>query len=560
MENLENGVGDFVHNAVYHAKGYMGYSRQERRKQTFAHHLRKDRARQRMEERENRQRRRAGLPSIPALRKATNVSKALNGMKAPLKLRGAIERRFQDVITHKWRKLLKTDLCMQDLFAQEKNGEALGTGPQLLAQELEASRDSLDLEDIHPIFSHLNLEKCLLQTDLSIRAIGQATRNLRPALALATKLLTAPELQSWWYHLMYGTIGTSITTKKTQLLPSPMEQDIPTARADFAALLEALACRMQFYWAPFHVPNRPGPKPDAVHSTWGFWEMLSDYLDISKIVLRLARKRAQGYNGLIGISSMTLYHLLSPESPTRESLEQDTCLHVQLAFTLVHELAHAVYSLRRIPLVDVASWGTGEVYAYDTDISNEIGMSWENYACDGVILSSQVTKEHIEGIVAKSWKHVLVPGPWAYTHVPQEWLRDLFRKDTWKDVTKHMERLEKPIGRSGSFVAERWNEERWEFWPITYENRMATGETAFLEDGGRVTGNVEAWYERARELDMAASVRSGKCEYKQTRGPRGISIGWGIRFREEDEDEVMEEEEEEQEEEEELTMTNQVWY
>lgn len=553
LENLENNIGDFVENAMYHAKGYMKYSKQDRRKQSFAHRLRKDRARQRSEERERRERRRHGLPDVPFLQKTTEVSTHIAGMKAPLKPRAAIAKRYTDNITHKWRRFLMEDTFLRDLIVQEKNGETLG-GPQLLQEDLKESLDGLRLneEDIHPIFSNLNLERCLLESELSIPAVRRTTLSMRPALALATKFLTAPELQSWWYHLIYGVPATDRSTRKSYLRASPLEEDIPTARTEFAAVLEALSRRIQFCWTTGAL--RDGTGFDGIHSSFGFWDMLGNFIDTSKMDLRTARKRADGYNGFIGISTRFLYHLLSPTSPARSDLQADTRLQVQLAVTLTHELAHAVYAFRNQPFANY-QYPSGELHIFDTDVVNEAGASWENHIWDGVILNCSVDRDGISDMVARTWGMEVLPSPWALTYVPDAWLRDLFRDTTWGDVSGHMAKLERPMGRPNKFVAERWVRGRG-FESVWYVGGRATGEFADEFKGeGKIRGGVERWFEGRREEDMAVAVGMGAFEYEVRRGARDVVLGRGVVGRREEEgsEEVGGEEEEN-------GLTGQWWY
>ncbi|KAF1965368.1 hypothetical protein BU23DRAFT_26903 [Bimuria novae-zelandiae CBS 107.79] len=116
---------------------------------------------------------------------------------------------------------------MQKLVQQRAAGDVLGSGPQLLVQNLRRNPDSLDLDDIRPLFRYENMQSDVLRFRLPEAQNRQAYDAMRPVFALVQKFLLAPELQSFWFHLM--------------------KDDLETARAEFNALLQDMADRIKFY-------------------------------------------------------------------------------------------------------------------------------------------------------------------------------------------------------------------------------------------------------------------------------------------------------------------------
>ena len=241
------------------------------------------------------------------------------------------------------------------------------------------------------------------------------------------------------------------------------------------------------------------------------------------------RAPPQGYNGVIGLSCDFLYHLLSPDSVCRTSLEAATRLQVQLAVTLVHEMAHALYVFRGLPWFNFQD-GSTEFFIFDTDLANEAGWSWENWVWNEVIISGCLDKDVVGPMRVYTWESRTLQYPCMYTVVPHEWLRDLFRRPTWTNITRHIDQLSRPVGRPKTFTADRWVEDEGILRRVTYVNGLATGEeNAFFNDEeGAVVGNVERWFRRVRKADMRKALRTGRFYERLVRGPHGELLGKGI--------------------------------
>lgn len=409
---------------------------------------------------------------------------------------------------------------MQALFREEQaNGHVPPQATGLFAREFGNSPDVLDTR-IHRVFRPSNFQNPMLQTRLTEGRRHQAWVNMRPALTLATKFLLDPRCGAFWNHLMYGTPVTDATTRKSYLEHSDLENDLQTARTDFAALLESLADRTTFYWRP---ERSEGPTL-AGQTGFSFWQILGEFIDTSRF--DHFRKSAEGYNSFIGLSSKFLYNLTSQSAVTFTDNEADIRFQFLFAVTLTHELAHAIYGWRGLPHVD---WPNGdcEIFAFDTDLSNEIGWSWENHIWDGVILTCTLDHDAIGEVTARTWESQLLQETYVHVPTPQAWLKSLFMKDTWKDINQVIKQVPRPVGRPHFFIAQRWidNQRMFEF--VDYVNFLAAKpEHQVLNDReGPVKGDVDTWFKRVRKIDVQKAVRTGLFMTERQLGPRFEVIG-----------------------------------
>ncbi|KAL5379248.1 hypothetical protein DPSP01_008523 [Paraphaeosphaeria sporulosa] len=412
---------------------------------------------------------------------------------------------------------------MRALFAEERNNDEVP--PQvtgLFVQEFRNSPDALGTH-IHRVFRPSNWQNPMLQPRLTEGRRHQAWVNMRPALTLATKFLLDPRFGAFWYHLMYGTPVTDAATRKTYLEHSNREDDLQTACADFEALLESLADRTTFYWRP---EKSEGPTFAGV-TQFSFWEILKDFIDSSRFD-RL-RKPVDSYNSYIGLSSKFLYNLMSENAVTYSDVNADIRLQFVLAVTITHELAHAIYGWRGLPHVD---WTNGlvEVFAFDTDISNEIGWSWENHTWDGVILACTLDHDAIGEVRARTWESEILNETYIFTPVPEDWLKSLFMKDTWKNINQAIKKIPKPVGSPHLFVAQRWINSQRGFESVEYVHGLAVNpEHQILNDReGSVKGDVDPWFKRVRKVDQQKASQTGRFVKRPQLGPRSEVLGQAI--------------------------------
>lgn len=489
----------------------------------YQHRLRKLRLRDRRE----RKRKEPGVARTVC--RATQFTQSITQMRAPLRAQDAIPQSYHWLITHKWQQAFKGDPAMKALLAEERNGnEALNNKAGLFVQEFQNSPDVLDTR-IHRLFRPSNFQHAFLSvTKLSKPRQHEAWMRMKPALTLATRFLLAPELQAFWIHLMYGVPVSDRATKKTYLMHSGQEDDLETARTDFAALLEDLADRICFHWEP---AVRGGRNIFACHGP-SFWSLLKECTDISKFpMFRGLPKPAEGYNGYIGLSSIFLYHLLSPNSPTQTSIEADIRVQINLAITITHELAHAVYAWRGLPFV---AWHNGsvELFVHDTDkVSNEVGWSWEHHAFDGVTLQCNFSHDEVPAVKCMTLKTLILGEPFIWCLVPDAWLKSLFFEETWGNILQVMKDVPRPAGEPYLFRAQRFIEGQG-FQDVDYLDRLAVspGHWFFNELEGPVPQetDVQAWFKLVRARDMRKALRTGSFASVVRRGPRGEVLGEGL--------------------------------
>jgi hypothetical protein len=507
-------VEEFVEDVTYLAQRYMGRSQVERRKQAFEHRLKKLRLRERRE-----CKRQVGhVGARPA--QPTKFTQSIARMQAPIRPHEAMSHHIWDYMNLLWRqKAFAGNAGMKALLAEEEtNNNSPDNGAGLFVQEFQNSPDTLD-PLIHRVFRPANFQNPLLKVDLSEARRGQAWVSMRPAMTLATKFLTDPSFGAFWYHLMYGVPTSDPVTRKSFLMHSPQEDDLETARADFAALLDDLADRMTYYW-------RPAKHQDGIiagiqgHS---YWEVMSEFVDISGF--EKMRQPAGGYNGYIGLNSDFLYNLLSRDAVTRTHVEGDIRLQFLLAVTLTHELTHAIYAWRDLPFVD---WpGYTEIFCFDTDVSNEIGWSWENHTFGDVILSCELSHDVIGACRARTWESEVLRETYIYAPVPDAWLKGLFLKNTWKDINQAFKQVPKPVGRPKVFCAQRYVDDQRMFEWVDYVDGFAAspGHDVLNEREGQVKSDVDAWFKAVRKSDLQKAVRTGRFVTEKLLGPRGEVLG-----------------------------------
>ncbi|KAJ4352523.1 uncharacterized protein N0V89_007872 [Didymosphaeria variabile] len=512
-------VGEFVKDIAYHARRSMGYSREERRKQAFEYRLRKLRLRQR------RERKRQDPKAVRRVPQVTEFGRSIGQMRAPVRSQEAIPEQYWWLINFNWRcGAFKNDPGMRALLGEERmEGFLLDEGGSgLFVKEFQESPDAV-APRIHRVFRPSNFQNPLLKVKLPEERQHQVWVNMRPALILATKFLLDQRHGAFWYHLMYGTAVTDRATRKSYLMHSPKENDLETAQADFAALLESLADRMSFYWRP---AMHNGGHVNAIYGS-SFWQTLEEFVDITR--WQNLRRRAEGYNGYIGLSSNFLYNLIGRHAPTRTHVEADINIQFLLAVTLTHELAHAIYAWRDLPCWGFQN-GQSELFVFDTDMSNEVGWSWEYHTFGGVSLFCDLLHDHIgKRIKARTWESMLLGETSIYTPVPNDWLKSMFMKDTWKHINQHVSSIPKPVGRPEVFVALRYIDRGGQLSveDVEYKDGLACNpEHQLLNDlEGPVEGCVEARFKRVRKSDFRKAKRTGFLTTVAQRGPRNEVLG-----------------------------------
>ena len=231
----------------------------------------------------------------------------------------------------------------------------------ILDLELDPPSRYIDFDNYHPIFRP---EGWVMLAGKSLT--NQAWVAMTAARALATKFLTTPEMQSFWYRLAFGQ-PVSINGKR-YLQRSPWEDDLPAAEKAFRDLLNDLASKVRFSWCPEQLDT--GETCDGVFCR--SWLKVAHCLDIQTMEAMARRvpdwNHPMYFDSFIGLSSGLLYHLVSPMSSARNDASAMMRLQFHIATTLCHEIAHAIYAYRGLE--------EPEAYIFESDQISEAGFSW----------------------------------------------------------------------------------------------------------------------------------------------------------------------------------------
>ena len=117
----------------------------------------------------------------------------------------------------------------------------------LLNIPLGPDSDYIDCSQIHPLFRFENYSP-----ELTNNLNREAWEKMAPAHALATKWLTAPCLQPFWYRIAFGTRHTQEDGLQT-LAPSPIENDPHAAQAALEAMFLDLSRKLTIFFCPENV-------------------------------------------------------------------------------------------------------------------------------------------------------------------------------------------------------------------------------------------------------------------------------------------------------------------
>jgi hypothetical protein len=190
----------------------------------------------------------------------------------------------------------------------------------------------LSLDEIHPIFDPSNW---LPVPSPELRHQGYI--NMRPALALATKLITSEMTMGWWIHTLYGKLSRHEKSGRWYLADDPRELNLEQAKLDVEAKFSELSKIVQFYWIPrIDGKDDPAGSPASMAS-YSPYDVMG-YFDKERFPLGAVKDGR--FLPTIGVDVLFLQHLT--HSPGTPQLSQDSNLRLQfyIAVILVHELAH----------------------------------------------------------------------------------------------------------------------------------------------------------------------------------------------------------------------------
>ncbi|KAK3203029.1 hypothetical protein GRF29_154g1514027 [Pseudopithomyces chartarum] len=330
----------------------------------------------------------------------------------------------------------------------------------LLNIPLGPDSDYIDCSHIHPLFRFENYSP-----DFTNNLNRQAWENMAPAHALATKWLTAPCLQPFWYRMAFGTRHTQEDGLHT-LAPSPIENNPHAAQAALEAMFLDLSRKLTILFCPENVAGGEvegffAPSNVVAISAMDDMEDSPNAL-VSTNAVSVASRHANAlwesdyFDGHLALSSVFLYHLLSPRSTTNNDPSSKMRLHFSIATTLCHELAHGIWQYR--------GFGQPESFIFPIDLSNEAGYSWIYHVLGAEMIGSSPNLEdrfdHISSVDGRNFNKY----PSLTTIVPLRYINAWFRRDTWDRIEEVVQNkmlfFPSPTSISGPryWIAERYAE------------------------------------------------------------------------------------------------------
>ena len=74
---------------------------------------------------------------------------------------------------------------------------------------------------------------------------------MRPAFALATKMITCDSLLGWWIRVLYGSLREDEATGRRYFAPDlEREQNFPQAKKELEAVFAKLGDKLRWHWKP----------------------------------------------------------------------------------------------------------------------------------------------------------------------------------------------------------------------------------------------------------------------------------------------------------------------
>lgn len=399
----------------------------------------------------------------------------------------------------------------------------------ILDTKLGSPSEYIDVTQIHPLLRFENFA-----TGMTEEVNRQAWGAMAPALALASKFLTTPELQSFWYRVAFAT--PVIQDGKKVLVRSALEDDPVKARVEFETLLMTLANKIRFLWSPTVVNKGSVIYGYCAKHVFAAIQVMNP--DEGSLLEQRYAGQMQDphfYESRIALTTLFLYHLLSPRSKVRN----DDCTMMRLQFcvaeVLCHEIAHAVYQYRGLRLREVNP--EAEAYIYPSDAMAEAGLSWSHYVFGEQ--PSAAFRLDLPGIdshfICTSWQ-TLHSKPSVNCFVEMRWVEAWFRKDTWANIghvtQNNLLRLPSPAGFPGPifwyvcrFIAD--GSDGSGMYAILYREREVVYPPWAI---GKVDGPPEGvtpyeWFSKISEQEKEAALADGAVTSEYFSGPQGAYEG-----------------------------------
>lgn len=285
----------------------------------------------------------------------------------------------------------------------------------------------IDDEDVHPLFALSNFDTTLLGAQQTRRA----WEAFRPALVLATKMITAPDARrGFWHRLIHGNLTVDPATRKRVLTPSKRE-GFPTSSTAFDSLLNDLAGRLTFYVLPpaFRSVGQAKSTPlQMLANVPQVFEHIKSQMDA--INDPESRAYFDTFCPGIGINSTFFEHALNPASPIHAGSDPwnaaNFSLQLYLAQALTHELIHVLWYWRLRMF---------EPFTFPGDKIPETGFAWNVWSVGCVITpyefrAKDIAKTALSVLEGTSWQFLYVT-PKISTILESRWVLRWFLKKTW---------------------------------------------------------------------------------------------------------------------------------
>jgi hypothetical protein len=283
---------------------------------------------------------------------------------------------------------------------------------------------------IHPIFAKANWMA-------GYQFFDEWYDLVKPALALASKLITDPHMLLWWLHVRHG--SPTFLNGCVGIKEDP--ENIPSdALEAIARDFEKIAGSVKFtFLCHDDMKGAVARYSTNVHGLRRTFENAAESRGYS-------RPKGMWYNQWSAAEQDTIllheqyYHI--PFEEDRYESGQQLAHHFQLAATLVHELGHLAVQTWRSEISRF-----NEPLAHADDGFPEAGNSWENFAFGGHLSEEgnggpPIRAEFDHVYPAQNWSALPITAP-----VPVDWTARWFLQSTWSNVAELHESLKLPTIR-----------------------------------------------------------------------------------------------------------------
>ncbi|KAF2420564.1 hypothetical protein EJ08DRAFT_653776 [Tothia fuscella] len=303
---------------------------------------------------------------------------------------------------------------------------------------------------------------------------------IKPAIYLASRLLTEDKMLEWWHKLCLGdVIIDEVTCRRTLEISPHLEPIMEISGSNLsqrtAECLESMSNLTRFRWAlekaptNHSIPDQYGDSHVTVHDDSS--STMAETITVGGLGVPYRGPQYTGkrfptlYQNHTSTSRITLNrrylnYFRRVKSDLRR-LPRDMCnkgLYIrtlwQFAVNLVHETAHTVCEHRFPDYISSPFYETDQSLGEDdyvwyntTDPARELGRSWENWAFGGLIQpASRRLKKNGQAVYAVVSSYGMFLAEWEAKNlfdryelmaVPTEWFAQWFKQDTWDQMAEY---------------------------------------------------------------------------------------------------------------------------